>query len=704
MTIKPMLVAPAVPFEGKIKFVLPDRDIILDEEYCATAWSILAMCNGVNTVENITDALEHDPATTAGFISDLDSLGVIADSQKLYLRFHEVSSNPSLFSTELSAADIVAHTRSPRARPKTGSVTGLPPAKADSQLVSLQTARKSCRSFSKELVSLREIGGLLDIGYSYPRHAVPSAGNLYPMKLFVIALEDQLDFRAGYYEYDNEANNLICFNEAPDPERTAYMLNSTGMPFGAPVVILVAADSSRQAKKYSNRAYRFMAIEAGHIGQNISLGAVELELATCELGGFLDGAVSDELDLRDSLPLLAIAVGKKGAPRVTQDLGYVLETTIVGPDRPAESFWSADSRLADNFDKSYFQVLAKTPSGQITSGISTSSSDATLKAIAEAYERHRSSIVRVDNTLPASKLDGEWLDPRIATPLTDEQYCMMPHLQKFHENLKIEWVRGKSWSGRDFFVPIDLVFYPLHELGRKKVVDTCSSGFAAYSTQEGAILRGLLELIERDALMRNWYERRTPPRVAFDFLPLHLQKRLRYWRDRGREVHVLDISQLGVIAVQVIIVTDDYPCFVSGASSSLGDFDDAAIKAFHEAESRLIHGLNEPLGRSITPNEVSLVLDHEALYAQSRDYHEHIAFLLEGDETDRPVASTTAATLLTSLDPIVVDASDVAGPLHVVKVLSPDLIPIGFGYGAEHHTHHSLQNIQQAVPIPHYFA
>ncbi len=704
MSAKPMLVIPAIPFEGRIKFMLPDREIILDEEYCATAWSLLALCNGVNTVEDITDALDHDPATISGFLDDLESLGVIADSRKLFLRFHDVSSSPSPFAAELSAAEVVEHTRSPRATPKLGITFELPCVRTDLSLVSLQAARKSCRSYDSQPLSLQEVGTLLDIGYSFTRHAVPSAGNLYPMKLFVIALEDQQDFPAGYYEYDNEQNRLVHFNDTPDPERVAYMLNSSGMPFGASVVIIVAADATRQTKKYSNRGYRFMAIEAGHIGQNISLGAVELQLATCELGGFLDQVVVDELELQGDLPFLAIALGKEAKREFKSDLAYVLETTIVGPNKPVERFWSADSKNADNYGKSYFQVLAKNPAGQITSGISTSSADATLKALAEAYERHQSSMVRVDVTSSASKLDGDWMDPRIVAPLTNEQYRSLPHLQPFHERLEIEWVRGTSYSGRNVYVPIDLVYYPLIDLGRKKLVDTCSSGFAAYSTHEGAALRGLLELIERDALMRNWYEKRTSPRIAFDALPLHLQRRVRYWRDQGREVYVLDISQIGVIAVQVIITADEYPCFVSGASSSLESFDKTAIKAFHEAESRLIHGLNEKETRSIIPNEVRLVVDHEMLYAQSRDYHEHIEFLLAGSGVGRPVASVTARDIQQLLDPVVVDVSEANAPLHVVKVLCPDLIPIGFGYGAEHHTHHGLQNREETIPISHYFA
>lgn len=708
MLVNPILAVPAVPTTGGIKFILPTQEILLGKEFDGIAWATLALCNGINTVDAIASQLgDYDTESVTGLLKDLETLGVVVDSRQLYKRFHEVSSNPMVFASGMSDAEIIEHSLTPRSPVKNGDGTeyllrdGL-------MLVKLQAARQSCRSFTGEQLSINDFGSLLDIGYSLDRHAVPSAGGLYPMKLFLLALNDQLDFSAGYYEYDNANGRLVRFNSIPDRERLSYALNDTGMPFGASAVILIAADPDRQPKKYSNRGYRFMAIEAGHIAQNISLGAIELGLATCELGGFLDEAIVDELQLGYDLPFLAIAVGRASdSPSESiHRTAHDLEVALVGPNKPVKSFWTADDAQANNHDKSYFQVLALTSNGQVTSGISTSWADAKVKAIAEAYERQRSAAVRVDVHSTASSLAKEWMDPRVATPLTDDQYQQLPHLQQFSENMEIEWVRGADRNGREVYVPIDLVFYPIHNLDRKKVVDTCSSGFATYSTYDEAVRRGLLELVERDALMRNWYSKTSPDRLDFHVLPVHLQKRIQYWRDLGRDVYVLDLSQMGVVVVEVIITSDSYPCFVSGASSSLDSFEGAAIKAFHEAESRLIHGLNEPSDRSIKPEEVHAVLDHELLYAQSREYHEYVEFLFHGKLVKTvPRASTTMAELEVSLNPIVVDVSEHDAPLRVVKVLSSEMIPISFGYGTDHYTHQTLGPGSQSAPIvPHYFA
>jgi thiazole/oxazole-forming peptide maturase SagD family component len=431
-------------------------------------------------------------------------------------------------------------------------------------------------------------------------------------------------------------------------------------------------------------------------------------LGTCELGGFLDEVIVNELQLGDDLLFLTIAVGKPSDEnRMTaQQTAYELEAAFVGDDKPVTRFWTADDAYTDNYDKSYFQVLASTSNGQVTSGISTSWADAKLKAVAEAYERQRSAELRIDTRAPANQLGSAWVDPRVAAPLTDAQYQHLTHLQPFDENLEIEWVRGTDRHGHEVFVPIDLVFYPIHNLGRKKVVDTCSSGFATYSTYEEAVRRGLLEVVERDALMRNWYEKMSPPRLDFDTLPVYLQKRVRYWQERGREVYVLDLSQMGVIVIEVVIISNDYPSFVSGAASSLDNFKEAAIKALYEAESRLIHGLNDSSERVIKPEEVHAVLEHELLYAQSKDYHEYVEFLFNGELTrSRPTAHATINSLEEALEPVVVDVSEEGSPLHVVKVLSTKLIPISFGYGADHYTHYTLSEKTRNNPtLPHYFA
>ncbi|HEY68776.1 MAG TPA: SagB/ThcOx family dehydrogenase, partial [Thermoflexia bacterium] len=60
------------------------------------------------------------------------------------------------------------------------------------------------------------------------------------------------------------------------------------------------------------RAYRYVLLEAGHIGQNLYLAATSMGLGACAVGAFLDDDLNDLLGLdgKDEAALYIISVGK----------------------------------------------------------------------------------------------------------------------------------------------------------------------------------------------------------------------------------------------------------------------------------------------------------------------------------------------------------------------------------------------------------
>jgi SagB-type dehydrogenase family enzyme len=65
----------------------------------------------------------------------------------------------------------------------------------------------------------------------------------------------------------------------------------------AAAVIVISAVFWRARFKYGQRGYRFALLEAGHVAQNILLGATALGFASVPLGGFFDRQVNDFLEL-----------------------------------------------------------------------------------------------------------------------------------------------------------------------------------------------------------------------------------------------------------------------------------------------------------------------------------------------------------------------------------------------------------------------
>ena len=277
----------------------------------------------------------------------------------------------------------------------------------------------------------------------------------------------------------------------------------------------------------------------------------------------------------------------------------------------------------------------------------------------------------------------------------------------FRNDLAISWTRGfYKNSGENILVPSDLIYYG-YENDDHRICFGDSSGTAAHMDYEMAFKGALLELIERDALMRNWYERKPPVKISNDILPVHVKHRMEYWKAKGRNVYVLDMNSPYAATFQVVIVGEDYPCFVSGAATTIDNFEEAIQKALQEAEFSLLLDLQKKETVRISPKEVSSPQDHGNLYAD-KTYMNHISWLWSGEEKRKfDFKNTTIADLVTKLNPIVVDLSEEGADIKVLCVLSEHCIPISFGYGMDYYTHNALKDLNVNMEnrkLPHYFA
>jgi SagB-type dehydrogenase family enzyme len=79
----------------------------------------------------------------------------------------------------------------------------------------------------------------------------------------------------------------------------------------AAVVFIITGYYERLAWKYGERAYRYMCMDVGFLGENLYLVSEGLGLGACAIAGFIDDAVEDLLDIdgRDELALLLVSVG-----------------------------------------------------------------------------------------------------------------------------------------------------------------------------------------------------------------------------------------------------------------------------------------------------------------------------------------------------------------------------------------------------------
>ncbi len=176
--------------------------------------------------------------------------------------------------------------------------------------------RRSVRKFGAQAISLAQLSQLLwaaqGITSAGGQRAVPSAGATYPLELFIIVGEQTVkDLKAGVYQYQINTHSLKLHLQGDVRERLAGAALDQRFIANCPLNIVVCAIFSRTSHRYGNRGNRYVYMEVGHIGQNVSLQAVALGLVTVMVGAFNDEFISEILKLEKQIePLYIIPTGK----------------------------------------------------------------------------------------------------------------------------------------------------------------------------------------------------------------------------------------------------------------------------------------------------------------------------------------------------------------------------------------------------------
>jgi SagB-type dehydrogenase family enzyme len=167
--------------------------------------------------------------------------------------------------------------------------------------------RRSVREYTSEPLSQEAISQLLWAAQGMTRETgartAPSAGGLYPLELFLLTPE-------GVFRYLPDGHRLerIAGDDVREPVAVAGL--AQGALFEAAAVVVITAVFERTARKYGERAERYVLLEVGHCAQNVLLQAVALGLGAVPIGAFDDAEVASVLGLRaDHEPLYLIPIG-----------------------------------------------------------------------------------------------------------------------------------------------------------------------------------------------------------------------------------------------------------------------------------------------------------------------------------------------------------------------------------------------------------
>ncbi|WP_437752998.1 SagB/ThcOx family dehydrogenase [Sorangium sp. So ce1389] len=183
--------------------------------------------------------------------------------------------------------------------------------------------RRSIRDFALRAMPLETLGRLLHASYGVRGarkidaewtcdRPTPSAGGRYPLEIYVAtqAVEDLPD---GLYHYDARAHDLELRRGGLAHAALADLTLAQDMVLNTNVVVIITAVPLRTMWKYGQRGYRFLWLDAGHLGQNLYLVATAMGLGPVAIGGFYD----DELKAFLALPaeedaMYVVCIGQPG--------------------------------------------------------------------------------------------------------------------------------------------------------------------------------------------------------------------------------------------------------------------------------------------------------------------------------------------------------------------------------------------------------
>lgn len=178
--------------------------------------------------------------------------------------------------------------------------------KEDSKsLESIIKSRSSERDFQGKFLKLENLSRLLlysagivkkSLEWDETRRAYPSAGARYPLEVYVVVFKVK-SLTPGIYHYNVKEHSLELIRRGSFKKEMVKYTNYQEWIKNSSIVILISAVFKRTKIKYKNRGYRYVFLEAGHMGQNFYLVANSIGLRCCSIGGFLDDEINRLIDL-----------------------------------------------------------------------------------------------------------------------------------------------------------------------------------------------------------------------------------------------------------------------------------------------------------------------------------------------------------------------------------------------------------------------
>ena len=172
--------------------------------------------------------------------------------------------------------------------------------------------RRSTRAYSGEPFLKEELGSILGFSYQFIHegklhlHFDPSLLSTY------VIVHRALGIEPGVYYFAPLSHELRTIQEGDLRQQTWHFCLGQELGRDAAAVVLHTTHLPRAIERYGDRAYRYLHLDAGQIGQRMNLAAMRLGLGASGIGGFFDDEINSLIGL--SLDQIVVYVTTLGRP------------------------------------------------------------------------------------------------------------------------------------------------------------------------------------------------------------------------------------------------------------------------------------------------------------------------------------------------------------------------------------------------------
>lgn len=180
--------------------------------------------------------------------------------------------------------------------------------------------RRSTRAFSGKPLSRFELATLLDFTYRPDRSDDPRIDadpRYFDASLLgtYVAVNQVEGMDPGCYHYHPGRQELRQIRFKNLSEEVQYLCLGQELGGQASAVVFHTANLPKAVERYGERAYRYLHLDAGHLGQRLNIGCMQLGLGVSGIGGFFDDDVNELLGIPETEAVVYITTLGRPAER-----------------------------------------------------------------------------------------------------------------------------------------------------------------------------------------------------------------------------------------------------------------------------------------------------------------------------------------------------------------------------------------------------